>query len=612
MFIFPLTILKIIDSDKFINFKQEIINKYLNIEPNYMDSRDNNPEINTRRIINDQTINQCNINQQSPDPCSSNINDTNKNGEISNKQHIEQRNQNIQLNYSDSAPNLNYLSNVLDINRAFRNGTIHNNWYYLSYMLENNIEDNRLFKYYKGDINKRFIIDDQKIKFVDNMNKELRVIYLNDFTNYEEIFSSLENNKQILDVNINNNNIKDFTLIKDNFINYNKIIINNDNINIKHFNAIEDYLKNSSFWSNYNYIKYLYSYKYIDKLYFNQFIINLINESIYQSDYNRFLIKHIHYLLDNSNYIDLFELKISNEFIYLNGNYSIRLINNENKHLLSIEFIGYYWESLLDSIDKELLHLKRNSNSCNNEKHDILLDLYKKYINIDNYPGVKGLDNNNNIIPLRREILFNKLLNNENSIYRINFDKQINKTFYYLNTLNAFIFKYNNEPIWIDCNTKVTLSHYINNINRNLRIKIIDFYNQFYLFNSDMNINNNNLDLINEIIFKSNMNIKNHYTDRLINFKNLINQIIAMERALKLDIPNLDKNLIQNQNNIKLLSDNIKNNYDLIVFPDNLSYTYEDKLFKFTFYRNINKFNKFIFYDLSKLNFPIKPIKLDI
>jgi len=100
------------------------------------------------------------------------------------------------------------------------------------------------------------------------------------------------------------------------------------------------------------------------------------------------------------------------------------------------------------SIENELLYLKINSNLFNNEKHDILLKIYKNFINKDNYPGVKGIDNNNiDIIPLRREILFNKLFNLENSIYRIKFDKQINNTFYYLDSLNAFIFKYNNERL---------------------------------------------------------------------------------------------------------------------------------------------------------------------
>jgi hypothetical protein len=139
--------------------------------------------------------------------------------------------------------------------------------------------------------------------------------------------------------------------------------------------------------------------------------------------------------------------------------------------------------------------------------------------------------------------LFNKLFNNENSTYKIKFNNQTNNTFYYLDILNAFIFKYNNEPIWIDCNTKVTLSQHINNKDKNLRVNILDYYNN-YLHLINIDINQINLEIVNDIISKSNIDIKKD--NKLIYFKILINQIVKMERAVKLDILNLDKKLIQN------------------------------------------------------------------
>jgi len=73
--------------------------------------------------------------------------------------------------------------------------------------------------------------------------------------------------------------------------------------------------------------------------------MDLINESIYQSKNNKFLLKNISYLFSDN--INNFEKEISNEFIYLNGSYSMRIINNENKQLLNLEYKNYYWEGCL-------------------------------------------------------------------------------------------------------------------------------------------------------------------------------------------------------------------------------------------------------------------------
>lgn len=78
-----------------------------------------------------------------------------------------------------------------------------------------------------------------------------------------------------------------------------------------------------------------------------------------------------------------------------------------------------------------------------------------------------------------------------------------------------------------------------------------------------------------------------------------------MERALKLEIPNLDSNLIQNQNNIKLIPDidYIKTNPKFTTFPDEIYPIYKVK--KNILLLSKNKFNKFNLYDFEKLNFPI-------
>ena len=44
--------------------------------------------------------------------------------------------------------------------------------------------------------------------------------------------------------------------------------------------------------------------------------------------------------------------------------------------------------------------LENNPTIQNNERYNILQQIYIRFINIANYHGVKGIDNNNNIIPL--------------------------------------------------------------------------------------------------------------------------------------------------------------------------------------------------------------------
>lgn len=161
------------------------------------------------------------------------------------------------------------------------------------------------------------------------------------------------------------------------------------------------------------------------------------------------LINYINYLSNND--IIKFENKISNKFIYLNGSYSNRLINSNNKHIFNLDYSAYYWEGVLNGIEKERNYLNskqtNNNNGLMSERLDILNDLYNKFTHMNNYPGIKCITEDNIIIPLRREIFFNYKFNIKNSSYELNFKNQTNNTFYYLYNLKAFIFKFNNTPI---------------------------------------------------------------------------------------------------------------------------------------------------------------------
>jgi len=114
----------------------------------------------------------------------------------------------------------------------------------------------------------------------------------------------------------------------------------------------------------------------------------------------------------------------------------------------------------------------------------------------------------------------------------------------------------------------VTLSHYINDIYDNLIIKIERFIDDFNLLNK-LNINKSHFDLIKDIISISDMNIDNDYTNRLNKINNNIHKYKLMDRAFKLDIPNLNKSLIQNQNDLKLIPKHSISQINNIEFPIN-------------------------------------------
>ena len=581
MLILPLLIMNIIHSDKFHFFKQN--DQYLDLckHVNYMDNYNNkNITVNTQDLLF---------------PHSSSSSAPSITG----------------VNYND----LNYLSNVLDLKKAIRLDIINTNHYYLDLLHKNNIitkysgfleRKGRLVLEYNIDKILKSRIEKGQIIFEDKNNS-------NNNNNNNTIINNIvtaAGDTILGTIRSIVNHIKIFTFIKNDFINYNRYLISNDNINIKNYDTIIISLKHDSFWKNYDYIKRLYILKFIDKTYFNKFIIKLINESVYQSNDNKFLIDDINYLSNND--IITFENKISNKFIYLNGSYSNRLIKSNNKHIFNLDYSAYYWEGVLNSLEKELHYLQQHKN-INSERLDILKDLYYKFKHMNNYPGIKSINENNIIIPLRREQIFNAKFNIQNSSYELNFKNQTNNTFYYLYNLKAFIFKFNNKPIWIDCNNKVNLSHFIKDLDTKLKVKVKALIlDSELLKNENLNFTNkNNYEIINDIISFANknpnniINLNKEYKIRLTRINNYLKQIIAMERALKLTIPNLDTTLIQNQNNIQLIPDidYIKTNPKFTTFPEKTYSIYDTKRNKLLL--NKNNIKKFNLYDFETLDFPI-------
>ena len=573
MLILPLLILNIINSDKFIYFKNEFINNSIkSVEPNLMESNSNTTR-DSSSIITDNNRLEDNIvqipktnnitNNITTDTInlqpSTSISNTTSNINLSSSSSSSSSSSPSNFNSPSNSPSnsnsnsnsnnkfLTYLSKVLNYKIAIRKNTIHTNHYYLNLLSDNNIETKYFKHTNKGTLN-----------YPLEINKE--VLLSNSRIENGNII--LENNNKL---KINNLN-KKLTLIEDDFINYNRYLINDDIVNKDNYNAIKSLLNKNSFWSNYDFIKDFYDRNLIDKTYFKKFIITLINESVYQSNENKDLIDYIKKIDYNDIIID-FEDKISNRFIYLNGTYSYRVLKNNNFSSSSsfyFDFTAYSPEGVLHAIAKEITLLKENNNPTSIETSDILVNIYNKYKSWDNYPGVIGTDLNlNKLTPIIRQKHFFSSFENENSIYKFNFKNQTNNTFFYLEKLKGFIFKFDKEPIWIDCNNKVGISHYIKDLDKDLTSKVIVFISKTSLYNNEnLNFSNkNNYEIIKDITsyVKNNPNnvisLNNEYTLKLNELKKLVKQIIVMERALKLDIPNLNSKLIQNQNNIKLIPD---------------------------------------------------------
>ena len=448
------------------NMNHQIINSDLNNSNNSSSNRSIN--LITGGIISN-TLNNVNINKQ--------------------------LNNNVQL--FNKYQNLNYLENVLNYDKAKLNGTIYNNWYYLDKILEQKEPNNRIFKinnYVDPKLKKNNVSFDlnnddlnsiklianldiditlneqqsnftNNVLFIDELNNNIcntmdRDVLFNDIDNicidelkqnidnnlnYNQIINPLfDNNSLLLDLNKENklNLCTDFISIKDLFIqNSSKLDTFNLELSIQIYNTIMCNIYKLSFWENYESLKNLLIMNLINNADFIFFNTYLINESIYQNIHNKEIFKNI---IDLYIKLESFEKEFSNKFIYLNGQYSLRLIDTKlNNFIDYLNFKAYYWEGLVHNLEDKLYYLHNNSNEMNNYRYNIMNQLYNSLIKT--YKGVIIINDTNNIIPLNRKNLFINLMNNMNSKYRINFNNQTNNTFYYLDKLEAFIFKYNNN-----------------------------------------------------------------------------------------------------------------------------------------------------------------------
>jgi hypothetical protein len=229
MFIFPLIIVNIINSDKFILLKElylkKIINSNLhnNMLPNpnknnllicNNNSYSNNYELEYNNLLkslvsdfpsieNDEDIDTV-INHNNINMINNNDNIDNNNNNNSNNNDNNNNNTNNNNNYIN---NLSFLDKIFDIEKAIKNGTIYNNWYYLDKILnkEINFQSSRIFRL--GD----------KIIFNDDIN---------DLINIYQDQSELDVNSSLNNDKINNINNNTNTNTNTTNINYN---INNIN-----------------------------------------------------------------------------------------------------------------------------------------------------------------------------------------------------------------------------------------------------------------------------------------------------------------------------------------------------------------------------------------------
>lgn len=236
MLILPLLIVNIINSDKFILFKQNLVDEYLDLckssaKGNYIDNINNN--------INNNDITQVNVNTQPPHSSSAKAV-----GAVGTAPSI------IGFNYN----NLNYLSYVLDLKRAIRLDIINTNHYYLDLLHKNNIitkhsgfldRKGRLVLEYNIDKILKSRIEKGNIIFEDNKNNNDNETIINN-NNIVATGNGL-GKASIGIIRGIVNHIKIFTFIRHDFINYNRCLNSNVNINIKIHDSIINELKNNSF-----------------------------------------------------------------------------------------------------------------------------------------------------------------------------------------------------------------------------------------------------------------------------------------------------------------------------------------------------------------------------
>lgn len=242
MFIFPLIVINIINSEKFVLLKdlyfKKVINSnvYNNMFPNpnnnnllIINSNSNNTDLEYNNIRNISLINSSNLNPHLIDINNNNNYDDNiNNNNINNNIDIDNNNtNNNNTNNNNYKNNLNYLDKIFDVNKAIKKGTIYNNWYYLDKILnkEINYQTNRLFK-----LNDKNSIIFNNDKINDNYHSNS-----NDLQNIDQ--SKLDFNSSFLiyaqDQISNENNNTNINIINTN-------VNTNTNTNINNFNSSYD------------------------------------------------------------------------------------------------------------------------------------------------------------------------------------------------------------------------------------------------------------------------------------------------------------------------------------------------------------------------------------
>jgi hypothetical protein len=388
---------------------------------------------------------------------------------------------------------------------------------------------------------------------LENINDIINIhqINLNDIQN--EIFF----NKKL---NISTESLETIKL------NYNTdFILKNISLSKTHGELYNEIIKNKNNLSFFNYYLYLIDLlnkNEINENNFKYFVLDLIKETLNQDQFNYNIYNY--YNLKNLTY------DLKNYFFYFNGKYSI-VVHYKNKIYL-FEYKAYYWDTLMHEIRKTLQTMNINFNNNNIEYHlqkKLLSDLQDNKNNL--YLGKKINDSNNILIPLQRKIIIDKIingrLNNQDLLYYLNLNNinlninnniiniQPNNSLLFWNNFDCFTLKVLNHLFYIDCDNKFKLYHYIQNekfILTNLFIDFLKDQNYFYLY-EDININNVNekiLDFFNrmdDLIL--NDEVEDKKTLHKLGLENYKLRILS--KIIKNDnIPNLDKSLIQNQNNI--------------------------------------------------------------
>lgn len=151
-------------------------------------------------------------------------------------------------------------------------------------------------------------------------------------------------------------------------------------------------------------------------------------------------------------------------------------------------------------------------------------------------------------------------------------DNLLNNRLVFIKKVNAFAFKFKDYIYYIPSDNKLTLGHYINNEMESLIIDVINFNKEFHL---DFNINNlNKENVLTQIEFYASNKDKfdssySKKVDRLL-FK--YNKLISLRRAVKLDIPYLNEDLIRNKNYVNYNKPQIKFPIDPIIDYNQFKY----------------------------------------